>query len=135
MLPINDNSIDLSKYRGRIQRCPDCTISNRTKEQADAVRAERVTLGRACTTCLGHGFVAVCTNCNGTGIYKGSAVAFGGGDNPHQSACNPCGASGYFAVRRPADWKDDEPAVQPDAQSVAQPVASQEVVAPATPAV
>jgi hypothetical protein len=116
MLPINDNSINLSKYRGQIKRCPICTPANASKERVDSIQIERLTLGKACSVCLGHGFVAVCKNCSGTGIYQGSAISFGGSDVPHQSACNPCGASGFFAVRKPADWTD-EPA--PEQKSVA----------------
>jgi hypothetical protein len=97
MLSINDNTIRLEKYRGAIKRCPHCTPERILNDP----------LGRGCNTCLGHGFVAVCTNCAGTGIYKGNAIAFGGGDVPHQSACNPCGASGFFAVRKPANWDDN----------------------------
>jgi hypothetical protein len=97
MFPINDNKIDLSKYRGAVRRCPFCTAQKLLTDPS----------GRTCNVCLGHGFVAGCTNCEGTGIYKGSASAFGGGDVPHNSACNPCGATGFFAVRKPADWKDE----------------------------
>jgi len=97
MLPINDNTINLAKYRGKISRCPHCTPERLLNDPN----------GRSCTTCLGHGFVAKCTNCDGTGLYKGSASAFGGGDVPHNSACNVCGATGFFAVRRPADWTDE----------------------------
>lgn len=106
MLPINSNTIDLSKYRGTITRCPHCSFA--AKPNADSIVAERITLGKACATCLGHGFVARCINCDGTGLFKGSAMAFGGGDVPHTSACNYCGASGYFAVRQPANWVDEE---------------------------
>jgi hypothetical protein len=123
MLPINDNSLDLSRYRGKITRCPVCQPVNKSKEQTDAVRMERITLGKACLVCLGRGFVAICKNCGGDGIYKGSASAFGGGDVPHHSTCNPCSGTGMFAVNQPADWKDDTP------------VAAQEVVAPAPAAV
>lgn len=104
MLPINSNTIDLSRYRGAVRRCPFCTTQKLLTDPS----------GRTCNTCLGRGFVAICTNCSGDGIFKGSASAFGGGDVPHNSACNVCGATGYFAVRKPADWKDED-----DAKAVA----------------
>jgi len=122
VLQINDNTLDLRKYRGKISRCPQCALGNRPSAVADAVRAERMTLGRACTVCLGRGFVAICTNCGGDGIYKGSAAAFGGGDVPHHSACNPCGSTGYFAVNQPADWKDDDEADTEQAKQTVAPV-------------
>jgi hypothetical protein len=55
--------------------------------------AEKTKLGRGSNTSLGHGFVAVCNNCGGAGLYHSCAGRFGGGDVPHPSACNPCGAS------------------------------------------
>lgn len=121
MLPVNDNTIDLRKYRGAISRCPHCAIKDATK--ADAVIAERMSMGKSCASCMGHGFIATCTNCGGDGIYKGTSASFGGGDTPFHSACNPCGATGIFAVRKPADWKDEAP------------VPAQEVVATSSAAV
>jgi DnaJ-class molecular chaperone len=117
MLPINDNSIDLRKYRGKITRCPHCAIKDITK--ADSVIAERMSMGKSCPTCLGHGFVALCTNCGGDGVFKGTSASFGGGDTPYHSACNPCGATGVFAVRKPADWKDEEISVSSPVPAVA----------------
>jgi len=99
-MPINDNSMNLAKYRGEVKPCPLCT--NRPPNAAlDAMLS-----GKACRLCKGHGFVAMCTNCNGTGIYQGTTV-WDGGLNPHQSTCNPCGGAGVFAVRKPADWTGD----------------------------
>ena len=109
MLHINDNTLDLSKYRGRIKRCPVCTPANASKATVDSIQIERLTLGKACSVCLGRGFVAECRNCGASGIYKGSAISFGGGDVPHQSTCNPCSGTGFFAVNRPANWSDDTP--------------------------
>jgi hypothetical protein len=105
MLPVNDNTINLARYKGRVLRCPHCAIKNTAK--VDAVVFERLSMGKSCPICFNQGFVAECVNCQSTGIYKGSAVAFGGSDTPHQSTCNACGGNGYFAVKQPADWTDD----------------------------
>lgn len=117
MLPVNDNTMHLERYRGTVRRCPHCNLSSRSKDKSDAIAADRMALGRACGTCLGRGFVADCLNCEATGMYKGSAAAFGGGDHLHASTCNYCGGTGMFAVNRPADWKDEPPA--PAEESVA----------------
>jgi hypothetical protein len=116
VLNVNDNTIDLRKYRGKISRCPNCAVKNPAK--VDSVIAERLSMGKTCQVCFGHGFVAECTNCGGDGIYKGSAISFGGGDVAHHSACNPCGSVGYFAVKQPVDWKDEVPVVQEVVASV-----------------
>jgi hypothetical protein len=98
MLSINSNTLDLSKYRGPVRRCPHCTLEKLLNDPN----------GQTCRSCLGHGFVASCLNCDGTGMFKGSALSFGGsGDVVHMSTCNPCGGTGMFAVRKPADWRDD----------------------------
>ena len=106
MLPINSNEVNLAKYKGTIHRCPACNFSDKAKH--DAVLAERLSLGKACHICFGRGFVADCLNCEATGMYKGSAAAFGGGDHLHASVCNYCGGNGLFPVNKPADWKDEE---------------------------
>jgi DnaJ-class molecular chaperone len=121
MLPINDNTLNLAKYKGRIHRCPHCNFSNQSR--TDALKMEMLTLGKACATCMGRGFVADCLNCEATGMYKGSAAAFGGGDHMHASTCNYCGGTGMFAVNQPENWKDEPP------------VAAQEVLASTTAAV
>lgn len=103
MLPINDNSIKLDRYKGKVRRCPHCTPERILNDPQ----------GRACLTCLNRGFVADCLNCEATGMYKGSAAAFGGGDHLHASTCNYCGGKGVFPVNKPTDWKDDPTAAAP----------------------
>lgn len=109
MLQINNNTIDLARYRGVIRRCPHCTPERLLSDPS----------GKTCASCLGHGFVAMCKNCGGDGLYKGSASAFGGGDVPHMSTCNPCGGTGMFAVRKPEGWKDQPTVGTPDASTPA----------------
>jgi len=99
-MPINDNSLDLSKYRGQVKRCPLC--GNRTPNAA----LDALTSGKSCKLCFGKMFVATCLNCDGTGQFKGRTV-WDGGRSEHTSVCTPCGGSGVFPVKQPADWQDD----------------------------
>ena len=106
MAKINDNNLDLGKYRGEVRRCPLC--GSRTPSAA----VDAMTSGRACRMCFGHGFVAVCTNCAGTGQYKGTSV-WDGGRSEHTSTCTPCGGQGVYATRKPASWVDASPIAEP----------------------
>src|ERR1039457_2428346 len=99
---VNDNTLDLSKYRGATKRCPLCS------NLPDAAKLDAATSGRVCRLCLGQCFVAACTNCDGTGQYKGSTI-WDGGKSPHISVCTPCGGTGVFPVKKPTDWKDKAP--------------------------
>jgi len=113
-MAINDNSLDLSKYRGEVRRCPQCG------SLPPGARLDALTSGRACKLCLGREFVSVCLNCDGTGIYSGRTV-WDGGRSEHRSTCTPCGGSGVFPVKRPTDWADKpapESAVPVESKSV-----------------
>lgn len=87
---INDNSMDLTLYRGDVIVCPFCPPI-----------ADAMTTRRACTHCLGHQFIAKCLNCHATGQYSGRTV-WDGGRNEHTSTCGPCGGKGFFPSKGPA---------------------------------
>jgi hypothetical protein len=98
-MQVNSNAMNLADYRSEIKPCPMC--SSRTPSAAMDIALS----GKVCKLCLGQGFIAMCKNCNGTGIYRGRTV-WDGGRNEHSSTCTPCGGSGVFPVKKPADWKD-----------------------------
>jgi len=84
-IPGDPNAIKLSEYKGDISRCRYCTADERM-------------LGRACTRCMGQGYLATCLNCRGTGKFTGSSV-WDGGRSSHTSTCNICGGQGTFPAR------------------------------------
>lgn len=92
-MAINDNSMDLSKYKGAVVACPFCPPIT-----------DQLTTRAACTKCLGHRFISLCLNCDHTGQYKGSTI-WDGGKNAHTSTCSPCGGTGFFPARGPATAK------------------------------
>ena len=104
---INDNTISLAQYKGKIRRCPLC--GSRTPSAA----LDALTSGKVCSMCLGHQFVAMCKNCDGTGSYKGRTV-WDGGRSEHASTCTPCGGKGAFPCNKPKDWIDPKPIPVPD---------------------
>ena len=116
-MPINDNKMDLAEYKGKVKPCPLC--SNRPQSAA----LDALTSGRACTMCLGHGFVSECTNCQGTGQFKGRTV-WDSGRAEHISTCTPCGGKGAYATRKPADW----PTTSSDPVSGVAPEVAKEVI-------
>jgi hypothetical protein len=75
------NSINLSDYKGDIRICPFCKPLDRLG-------------GRACNQCMSRGYVAVCLNCDGTGLHTAKSVWDGKSD--HTSTCNLCGGKGLF---------------------------------------
>lgn len=96
-LPINDNKMNLSKYKSStIRKCPHCRPETAILDPG----------ARACATCMGFGFVCSCLNCGGDGMYKGSTASFGGGDNLHASTCSPCGGKGMYPSRGPATQEE-----------------------------
>ena len=100
-MPINDNSIDLSKFKGPITPCPFCNTG-----RAKSKGAELTLQHRACVECMGNGFIAKCLNCE-DGLHTEGAV-WDGGKTSHTSVCNMCGGRGHFPARRPKDWKDED---------------------------
>ena len=94
---VNDNTLDISKYRGPVSPCPLCSTLS------DAAKLDAMSSGRVCNLCLGRKFIAHCLNCHGTGQFAGTTV-WDGGRSPHTSTCTPCGGTGVFAVAQPADW-------------------------------
>lgn len=83
------NAINLSQYKGCISPCIYC-------------KPEETLLGRACTWCLSHGYLAHCLNCNGSGKVTAGSV-WDGGRSQYTSVCNPCGGKGVFPARE-ADY-------------------------------
>ena len=75
------NSINLADYKGDIRVCPFCKPLDRLS-------------GRACNQCMSRGYVAVCLNCDGTGLHTAKSVWDGKSD--HTSTCNLCGGRGLF---------------------------------------
>lgn len=98
-MQINSNEMDLSKYRGQIKPCLLCS------SLPVSAKLDHVSSGVVCKMCLGQLFIAICTNCGGTGKYNGKTV-WDGGMNDHYSTCTPCGGTGVFPVKKPADWKE-----------------------------
>ena len=109
---VNDNSLDLAQYKGMVKPCPLC--SRRSPDAA----MDALTSGKSCRLCLGHQFVATCTNCDGTGQFKGRTV-WDGGRSEHTSVCTPCGGTGVFATRKPDNYVEPVPeVVEPQAAVV-----------------
>lgn len=120
-MALNENTMDLSQFKGEVIRCPEC----RTPMGAQ-LAANRT----ACKVCMNRGFIAKCTNCDATGLYKGKSV-WDGGRSDHASVCTPCGGSGSFPVNKPKDWDAREHDVNPndapvctDPQALASAIAS-----------
>jgi hypothetical protein len=97
MPPVNDNTMKLSQFHGEIRPCPLCTRLT-PNAALDALMS-----GKSCKLCFEKKFIAMCTNCDGTGQYKGAAV-WDGGKTSHTSVCTPCGGSGAFAIKKPDNW-------------------------------
>jgi hypothetical protein len=111
---VNNNSMDLSLYRGEVRPCPLC--SNLTP----IAKLDRLSSGKVCTMCLGNGYIAMCKNCDGTGQYSGRTV-WDGGRSEHKSTCNPCGGKGAFPARKPAGWVDRQDESKPSTPNGSQP--------------
>jgi hypothetical protein len=122
-MAINDNSLDLSKYRGKISPCPVCS------KRSDAAKVEALMAAKACKTCFGQGFVAACTNCKGTGMFSGSTV-WDGGRSEHRSTCPPCGGAGMFPIKKPVDWVDETVPVEVEGEGTVHVPASAVPAAP-----
>lgn len=108
---VDPNAIDLSKFRGAVERCPQCFVPKqvvREGKKVTIVMADELRLsGTTCRLCMDQRFVAKCTNCDGTGKYNGKTV-WDGGQNDHVTTCNPCGGAGFFPTKKPKDWQDGE---------------------------
>lgn len=105
-MAINDNCMDLSKYRGAIVACPFCPPIT-----------DQITSRAACSKCLGHRFIALCLNCDHTGQFKGRTV-WDGGANAHTSTCTPCGGNGFFPSKGPATARYQPPTKSGDSGTV-----------------
>lgn len=95
-MAVQENSMDLSQYKGTIRKCEYC-------------RSEEVLLGRACTWCLGNFFLAHCTHCNGSGKVTSGSVWDGGRSN-YTATCHPCGGKGVYPARE-ADYNRQQAAM------------------------
>ena len=84
-IPSDPNAINLADYKGQIQKCQYC-------------KPEETILGRACQWCMSNGYLAVCTNCNGTGKHSGKSV-WDGGRSDYTATCTPCGGKGHYPAR------------------------------------
>ena len=100
-MQVNNNSMDVASYRGEIKRCPLCS------SQSPDAAFDALNSGKACRMCMGHKFIAICTNCDGTGQFKGSTI-WDGGKSPHTSTCTPCGGTGVFPTKKPANWVESK---------------------------
>ena len=96
---VNSNEINLAQYKGEVKPCPLCGQRSRS------AAVELILSGKACVLCMDQKFVAICTNCDGSGIFRGRTV-WDGGRSEHSSTCSPCGGKGVFPTRRPKDWVD-----------------------------
>jgi hypothetical protein len=119
-LTINNNTIQMSQYKGQIKRCPFCTPKQTgNKEIDDRNLLEAMSNTAACKWCMSQRFVSICLNCNGTGKYNGKTI-WDGGQHDHVTSCNPCASRGMYPARKPADWVEP-PLV---AKSAVEPVAA-----------
>src|ERR1700733_2999795 len=96
-MPINDNSIQIDKYKGPVDPCPLCY-----HKSPDAA-LDALMSGKACRLCFGKKFIAHCLNCHSTGQHVAGSV-WDGGKTSHTSVCAPCGGTGVFPAPKPADW-------------------------------
>lgn len=96
-MAINENSMNLDKYRGPVDPCPLC-YSRTPNAALDAMMS-----GKSCRLCFGKGFIAHCLNCHSTGQHTTGSI-WDGGRSSHTSVCAPCGGNGVFPASKPADW-------------------------------
>jgi hypothetical protein len=94
---VNDNSMDIGRFKGPISPCPLCS------SLSDTAKLDALTNGKACSLCMGQKFISYCKNCGGTGQYHGRTI-WDGGRNEHTSTCTPCGGKGVYPARKPIDW-------------------------------
>jgi hypothetical protein len=87
-MAINDNYVNVARYRGPIRPCEFC----RNATLPLALRAH-------CKFCLTNGYVAQCLKCDGTGTIKG--IAPWDNSSEHGSTCDICGGTGVLPAREP----------------------------------
>lgn len=90
MATVNENSMDLSQYKGPIRTCEFCS-------------PEQTILGRSCQWCMAQGYLAHCLHCNGSGKVTSGSVWDGGRSN-YTAVCSPCGGKGVYPARE-ADYQ------------------------------
>ena len=96
MAMVNENSMDLSQYKGAVRVCEFCS-------------PEQTLLGRSCQWCMALGYLAHCLHCNGSGKVTSGSVWDGGRSN-YTAVCNPCGGKGVFPARE-ADYNRQQAAM------------------------
>lgn len=95
-MPINDNHIDVARYRGEVRPCEFCKNSTLPPE-----------LRVHCKFCLTNGYVAQCLKCDGSGSIK--AIAPWDNSSEHHSTCDICGGSGVLPARKPIETANPKP--------------------------
>jgi hypothetical protein len=86
---IQENSMDLSQYKGPVSLCCYC-------------KPEETLLGRSCQWCMAQRYLATCLNCKGSGKTTSGSV-WDGGRSQYTAVCGPCGGKGVFPARE-ADY-------------------------------
>ena len=87
-MAVNDNYIEISKYRGSVRVCEHC---DRPNVPAD--------LRGFCQFCLSRRFLATCLKCDGKGMITETAPW--DGTTKHSSVCEICGGSGSLPANKP----------------------------------
>ena len=95
-MAVQENSMDLSQYKGTIRVCEFC-------------KPEETLLGRSCQWCMAQGYLAHCIHCNGSGKVTSGSIWDGGRSN-YTAACNPCGGKGVYPARE-ADYNRQQASV------------------------
>lgn len=85
---INDNHIDVAKYRGPIRVCEHCGNSKLPPP-----------LKTYCKFCLVSGYIAQCLKCDGEGMV--GSVAPWDGKSEYKSVCDICGGTGSLSAKEP----------------------------------
>jgi hypothetical protein len=95
-MAVQENSMDLSQYKGPVRVCEFC-------------KPEETLLGRSCQWCMALGYLAHCLHCNGSGKVTSGSV-WDGGRSQYTAVCNPCGGKGVFPARE-ADFNRQQTTV------------------------
>ena len=89
-MSINDNHINVAKYRGPVTKCPHC--SNATLPGP---------LQTFCKFCFTRGYIAQCLKCDGSGMI--SAKDPWGSNSDQGSTCDICGGAGCLPSPKPEE--------------------------------
>jgi hypothetical protein len=98
----------MSDLYGAVSKCNRCSNSNPATPMP-------------CTLCFCRGFVAECLHCSGKGMITEPVV--GGANGTMSVTCPSCGGARCFAVNKPANWDELNPAEPVEVSVESAPVA------------